>query len=219
MQLNQAVLDRENISDSAASAVRTMIVYGELPAGERINEVHLSLRLGVSRTPLREALARLANEGALRSVPRIGYFVRPLTVEEFEQLYAIRPLLDPEALRLAGIPSNDALARLDAVNKRLGRARDADTALACDDEFHRLLLAGCPNGVLLELIDNFILRTRRYESALMRETKSILRATQDHARILDALRAGSLEGACEALKANMQSARDPMIAWLTSRRS
>lgn len=219
MQFSQAGLDRENISDAAASAVRTMIVDGDLPAGERINEVHLSLRLGVSRTPLREALARLASEGALRSVPRFGYFVRPLTVEEFEQLYAIRPLLDPEALRLAGIPSKDALARLDTVNKRLNRARDADTALACDDEFHRLLLASCPNRVLLELIDDIILRTRRYESALMRETKNILRATEDHARILAALHAGSLEGACSALKENMQSARDPMITWLTTRRS
>ena len=98
-------LVRDNLSDSVVLRLRNMIVDGQLAAGARINEVHLSQQLGISRTPLREALARLAQEGALRSVARIGYFVRPLTVEEFDQLYDIRPILDPEALRLAGLPA------------------------------------------------------------------------------------------------------------------
>ena len=93
-----------------------MIVDGQLPAGARINEVHLSRRLGISRTPLREALAGLEQEGALDSLPRIGWFVRPLTLDEFSQIYPIRALLDPEALRLAGLPSAERLARLRALN-------------------------------------------------------------------------------------------------------
>src|SRR5579862_2230589 len=96
-------LRRLNISETVAAAVRAMIVDGRLAPGERINEVRLSQALGVSRTPLREALGRLAAEGALTSPPAIGYSVRPLDVAEFEQLYDIRPLLDPEALRLAGL--------------------------------------------------------------------------------------------------------------------
>src|SRR4051812_50184921 len=94
-------LHRANVSESVAAAVRAMIVDGRLAEGERINEVRLSEALGVSRTPLREALTRLAAEGALTSSPGLGYRVRPLTVEEFEQLYDIRPILDPEALRMA----------------------------------------------------------------------------------------------------------------------
>ena len=97
MQTQIKTVARENISDSVANAVRNMIVDGQLPAGERINEVHLSAALGVSRTPLREALNRLAQEGTLINRPRIGYTVRPLTLEEFEQVYDVRPLLDPEA--------------------------------------------------------------------------------------------------------------------------
>jgi DNA-binding GntR family transcriptional regulator len=99
---------RDNLSHTVATRLRHLIVDGQLAAGQRINEVHLSQQLGVSRTPLREALARLAQEGALRSVPRIGYFVRPLAIDEFEQLYDIRPILDPEALRLTGLPSPGA---------------------------------------------------------------------------------------------------------------
>jgi DNA-binding GntR family transcriptional regulator len=74
-----------------------MIVDGVLGAGEHVNEVHLAARLGASRTPLREALNRLVAEGALDARPRLGYFVKRLTLDEFDQLYDIRPLLDPEA--------------------------------------------------------------------------------------------------------------------------
>src|SRR4051812_48938212 len=142
-------IDRGNLSDSIVDALRNMIVDGRLPAGERINEVHLSQQLGVSRTPLREALARLAQEGALRHVARIGYFVRPLTLEEFEQIYAIRPLLDPEALRLAGLPTRDRAERLREINDRIELAGDADTIIDLDDAWHLELVAGCPNRVLV----------------------------------------------------------------------
>src|SRR6476659_6139720 len=94
-------LPRPSLSQAAADAVREMIVDGRLAPGERINEVRLSESLGVSRTPLREALGRLAADGALSSTPSIGYAGRPLPLDEFEQLYAIRPILDLEALRLA----------------------------------------------------------------------------------------------------------------------
>src|SRR5436853_385060 len=125
MQLS-VVAPRGNISEELADRLRNMIVDGGLAAGERINEVHLALRLGVSRTPLREALARLAREGTLASVPRIGWFVKPLTLDEFDQLYPIRPLLDPEALRLAGLPSPARLEQLEALNRRILAARKAE---------------------------------------------------------------------------------------------
>lgn len=194
-----------------------MIVDGRLAAGTRVNEVHLAQALGVSRTPLREALSRLVAEGALVVRPRLGYHVRPLTIEEFDQLYDIRPLLDPEALRLAGVPPAPRIAQLDKLNRRLGATRDPEVAITLDDEWHRELLADCPNRVLIELIENIIMRTRRYELALMRETSNVARATEDHARILDALRDGDLRSACAALRHNMQSGRAPIIAWLKAR--
>jgi len=87
---------RDNISDALVTAVRHMIVDGRLPAGTRINEVHLSRALGVSRTPLREALARLAQEGALINTPRIGYHAAA-PGETAEDLWA-HSCGDPECL-------------------------------------------------------------------------------------------------------------------------
>ena len=208
---------RDNISDAVASELRNMIVDGRLPAGERINEVHLSQQLGVSRTPLREALARLAQEGALRHAARIGYFVRPLTLEEFEQIYAIRPLLDPEALRLAGLPSADRLEHLRVINDQIRSAGDADRVIDLDDEWHLDLVAGCPNRVLIGLIQQIIHRTRRYELALFRERHNVELSIGDHERILRALENADLEAACAELKQNMQTGRPPIVRWLTER--
>jgi DNA-binding GntR family transcriptional regulator len=217
MQNVVSLIRDNNISDALAIELRNRIVDGRLPPGERINEVHLSRDLGVSRTPLREALARLAQEGALRSVARIGYFVMALTVEEFEQIYAIRPLLDPPALRLAGIPSRSRLERLRELNERIENARDADTTIGLDDEWHLELVADCPNKVLIDLIRQFIQRTRRYEIALMRERRNVAVATSNHKAILSALRRRDLDAACAALRTNLETGREPILAWLQSR--
>jgi DNA-binding GntR family transcriptional regulator len=212
-----AALVRDTLSDAAALAVRNMIVEGRLPAGARINEVHLAQLLGISRTPLREALSGLEREGALSNVPRVGWFVRPLTLDEFRQIYPIRPLLDPEALRLAGLPSPRRIAQLRALNARIVRAGDADAVIALDDDWHRLLIADCPNRVLLDLIDQFIVRTRRYENALMRDGRNVSTATATHEQVLTALAAGDLAGGCAALRDNLQTGFAPIAAWLEER--
>jgi DNA-binding GntR family transcriptional regulator len=210
-------LVRDNLSDSVVLRLRHMIVDGQLPAGARINEVHLSRQLAISRTPLREALARLAQEGALRSVARIGYFVRPLTIEEFEQLYDIRPILDPEALRLAGLPSRERMEKLQGLNDAIGRARDSDAIINLDDEFHMELIAACPNQVLIELIRQIVQRTRRYEIGLMRESRNVAVATANHKEIMMALRKRDLRSACAALRNNLRTGREPILAWLRAR--
>lgn len=208
---------RNNISFELAETLRQMIAEGSLEAETRINEVRLSGELGVSRTPLREALAMLAAEGALEQKPRRGMFVRPLTREEFLELYAVRPLLDIGALKMAGIPSEKTLAGLRQLNDQLSRARGAMQRIRIDDEWHLLLVAGCENPVLLGLIQQFILRTRRYEIAYLREQGNTDTAVDEHMAIMDALGAGDLEAACDALKTNLSSGIDPILEWLEAK--
>jgi DNA-binding GntR family transcriptional regulator len=219
MQSAVVRVQRDNISDVVAGELRNMIVDGRLPAGERINEVKLSAQLGISRTPLREALARLANEGAVKSVARIGYTVLPLTLEEFEQIYAIRPILDPEALRRAGLPSADKLKRLYRLNLQMDKVKEVERIISLDDEFHLELISGCPNKVLIDLIKQNIRQTRRYEIALMREHEYVLSAISNHVSILHALDAGALETACSALRTNLEAGFDPIASWLKERES
>ena len=214
--MQQAKIERVNISEEVANAIRRMIVDGRLPPATRLNEVHLARDLGVSRTPLREAIACLAREEALVIVPRVGAFVKSLTLDEFDQLYAIRPLLDPEALRLAGLPRAHEIDRLERLNERIAAMTEADARIAMDDEWHLLLIQNCPNEILIGMIRDFISRTRRYELALMRE-RNVSATVGDHRQIIRALRVGDLEGAARALRQNLQGGYEPIRNWLIAR--
>jgi len=217
MQLFGHRLQRANISEAIASKLRTMIIDGRLRPGTRINEVHLAAGLGVSRTPLREALSSLANEGAVTVKPRRGFFVAPLSAIELEQLYSIRPVLDPEALRIAGVPAHSRLRKLRILNRRLAKEKKPERIVALDDEWHLELIAECANGVLLEMIRQIMRRTRRYELALMRERGNVERAVGQHEKIVAALERARLAKACLELKRNMQHGHAPILQWLRER--
>ena len=114
MTTKATLFNRPNLGESLMDAVREMVFEGRLPPGSRINEVHLAQELGVSRTPLREALSGLVAEGALESVARHGFYVRNLTRDEAVAIYPIRSFLDTEALRLSGTPGPASFKRLES---------------------------------------------------------------------------------------------------------
>lgn len=209
---------RSNISGDLHDIVRQRIVDGVLPPGTRVNEVHLAADLGISRTPLREALSQLTAEGFLDNKPRRGFFTRPLSVREVAQLYPLRAFLDPQALRMAGLPTTERIAKLRRLNEQIAAAsRKTARAIDLDDRWHRLLLADCENEILLGFIDQIIWKTRRYEFAYLKQAKHVDVATAEHDAILAALENRQMELACERLAQNMTSAREPLIGWLKKR--
>ncbi len=212
-------LDRPNLSTAVQDRLRELIIEGDLLAGERLNEVGLAARLGVSRTPIREALSQLIAEGFVESIPRRGFFVADLSCDEVRQLYPMRQLLDPEALRLSGIPSTAALDHLASLNEQFGRATRVADVIALDDRWHLALIADCPNRILVDLIRHFMRRTRRYELAYLGKDENVSVATTEHDLIMDRLHHGDLAGACEGLRQNMQTATEPLLAWLAARAS
>jgi DNA-binding GntR family transcriptional regulator len=217
MQKQRPTLHRPNLADDIAETIRTMVFDGRLSAGERLNEVHLAAELGVSRTPLREALAALAAEGALTNQPRLGYYVRELTIAEAESIYPIRAILDPEALKLAGMPSPDRFDKLESINDKLRAAKDVLRAIKLDNAWHRELWADCPNRVLTELIEDFMRRTQRYELASMRERRNVLGSTESHDEIVAHLRDRNMPRACRRLRRSLIDGAEPVIRWLNER--
>ncbi len=211
---------RPNLSQTVLDAVRDRVVTGALPASGRINEVALAEELGVSRTPLREALVGLAAEKLVVIEPRRGFFVAPLEPDEIRDLYEMRAILDPEALRAAGVPSERRTRALHELMERMrGGAGTPARLVELDNRWHRTLIEHCPNRILLEAIDHFVRLTRRYEHLYFRETSSVEIALAEHEEILDALARGHLAAACRALSRNMLSAVAPLRAWLEGDRS
>lgn len=208
---------RSNLSTDLAEQLCSLIVDGEIEADERLNEVHLAETLGVSRTPLREALMQLAAQGFVTSVPRRGFFVLPLRLGEFQQMYAVRAALDPAALAGAGLPGKGQIEKLHKLNLAISRSRKAARTVALDEQWHLLLLQHSTNTIMIDLIRQFMRRTSRYELAYLRTTEHVEVAVEDHERILSACERGDLKGACDELRRNMQSANEPMIDWLKGR--
>lgn len=213
----QSIAFPDTLAGSLVSRIREAVHDGTLPDGERINEVHLAEQLGVSRTPLREALNRLVSEQILTLRPRHGYSVPAMTLAGFEAEYGIRPILDVAALEVAGLPSPEALDELDRLNQLILAARQVGGRIDADNAFHLKLLERCPNPVLLELIRHMMLRTRRYEFAYFRECRPVLSIADQHALIITALRHGDLAAACSALRDNLTSGLEPIRAWLSAR--
>ncbi len=209
-------MSRTNISSDLRATLRDWIVAGQIEPGSRLNEVHLSKELDVSRTPLREALCGLVNEKFVLEVPRRGFFVAPLSVEEIEQLYVIRQILDPAALRKAGLPDEATLGQLKKLNTKIAGAKRAKRIIDLDDEWHLTLVAGCNNEVLLDLIRQHMIRTRRYELAYMSQAKNVSVVTDEHVQIIDALEQRKLSLACKHLEQNMSTAVGPLIDWVRS---
>ncbi|MEV4053711.1 GntR family transcriptional regulator [Amycolatopsis sp. NPDC049688] len=180
------------------------VLDGRLPAGTRVNEVHLAKELGVSRTPLREALIGLADRGLLVSAPGRGFLVPPFDPGEARRLYPLVAELEALALRwtspleLAGLP--DAL---DAVSDEMTRAlADGGDLSGLDDRWHALLLSRCPNPHLLRLIEQTKPLLKRYESAYFARDGHAGESIGEHRRIAAALREGDLATASSVLVAN-----------------
>ena len=209
---------RANLATEVADTLRQKILDTTLRAGARINEVELAHELNVSRTPVREALATLTAEGLVENRPRRGFFVRELAPDEIAEVYSIRDILDPAALELGGLPDAARLDRLESLNARILEARhDPERVIDLDNAWHLELLDGCPNQILMDLIRQFMHRTRPLERAWLAGASSVDRMAADHARILDALKAGDLPGGVVALRDNMLTGRKAVLDWINSR--
>ena len=211
---------RKNLNQELVGTLRQSILDGDLPPGQRINEVHLSRRLSTSRTPLREALIVLAHEGFVRNEPRRGVFVNNLTVEEVQSVYPLRALLDPYAMKLAGLPLAGRLTELHKLNVEIAEScGDPGQTIELDSNWHATLIADCPNLIALDYIRQISLRQRRYEHAYMRGTENVQVAVADHRQILESLERGDLSSACNVLRGNMERAVKPIVEWLETRKA
>ncbi|MYN13316.1 FCD domain-containing protein [Pusillimonas sp. TS35] len=185
-----------------ADRLRAMIQAGELQAGEWIDEVRLTASLGISRTPLREALKVLVAEGLLRLEPRRGCFVNQLSARDLDHIFPLMAMLEGRcAFEAARTLTDDDLARLEPLHQRLcemAAAGDIDQYYAANAVIHEAVQALADNPWLSDLIDNLrkVLSLSRHKSLAW--PGRINESCAEHMAIFAALKARDPEGA-EAL--------------------
>jgi len=181
-----------------------MIIRGDLPAGSAVNERRLAEELGISRTPLREALLHLEREGLVELRPRRGWAVVALTRSVAEEVYPILAELEGLAMRESDLV---LLQREVSELKEINGAMEAskEDPVACqqlDDEFHCILLSTCQNRRLLDLIASLKRIVHRFEYAYMRDTGSVIISVREHAEIISAVESGAYDLAARLLRDN-----------------
>jgi DNA-binding GntR family transcriptional regulator len=209
------LITRTPLREQVYDAVLARIYRGELPPLRRVRDTDLATDLGVSRTPVREALLRLAREGVLDADMGRGFTVRPLAATEMRETGAILSTLERLALQLSGDVPAERLIRLGEIDRKLAATRgDVDRCIDLDEEWHRTLLEGCPNAKLRAMISTLWQVPRRYMRAFMRDTGRVSLSTQHHVRIIEALRRKDRESAIERFSHHWQRGIEELEAWI-----
>jgi len=206
---------RTPLRNEVYRAILDRINRGELTPGTRVRDTVLATQLGVSRTPVREALLRLAREGVVDADMGRGFAVGRLDPVEMRETGAILSALECLALQACSEIPGQRLVRLGDIDQELAHTRgDVDRCIDLDEEWHRTLLQGCPNGRLRDIIATLWQVPRRYMRAYLRDAGRVSLSTQHHARIIEALRRNDRTAAIERFSHHWQRGIEELGAWI-----
>jgi DNA-binding GntR family transcriptional regulator len=194
---------RISAREAAYEHVRDWITLGPLEPGEPIRDVEIAALLGISRTPVREALLKLAQEGLIETVPGHQTRVAPLRFDQVPHLFAIGGVLDALAAEEAA-PDMDAAAcaEMDRLLTQMTQLSDPRELQLLDERFHGVYYDVAGNAPLLKLLEDISLQLRRFDREGFRSPSIMLAANDEHRAILEALRRADGAAAAAAARKN-----------------
>jgi DNA-binding GntR family transcriptional regulator len=202
---------RANLAEQVYATLKAQIHDFQLVAGDRFSEADLGTRLGVSRTPVREALFRLRNEGFLDVEPKLGWFVKPIDFGRLEQLYDLRIVLELASIvrlctRVEDSPELDTLKHIWLVPlaERLTDARQVGTN---DEQFHATLVRAAGNDEMARVHWDVTERVRIIRRLDFTRPDRIEATYTEHAKILRAVIQRKAEQAQLLLKAHIEQSK------------
>jgi len=196
--LGQAAAAIPSRSVVVLDAIKHAILTGQLRPGQNLVETDLAQALGVSKTPVREALKTLAGAGLVTMSPYRGATVRTVDDEWARSVYDMRLLLEPEAVRRAAASGQDWTAARSALTRSDSASDRAERSLANRD-FHRALYAPCGNPILVTVLDDLRDQTALLSASAWTRTPSWRQEADEHRAILAAAESGDPTGAATLL--------------------
>jgi DNA-binding GntR family transcriptional regulator len=177
-------------ADMAYRQIRQEIVEGELVPGATIDQEALAARLGLSTTPVREALRRLESEQLVINRPHRDTIVAPLTSQQLEDVYLVRLSLDPLAVELGARNAPDDQLALIVELARLADANaDPVAKMYQNRKLHRAMYRACGNAELIQMLDTLWDKSDRYRLTTLQDDSTAHRAHVEHTAIADAMAA------------------------------
>lgn len=210
-------LPRSRLRDDIVRELASLIASGELGEAERLKEAELAAGLGVSRTPLREALLVLEREGLVESEVNKGFRVTALSEGRVRELYPILGALEALAVREGGARLTARAGELCEANARLAASRGRARRHELDRRFHELLWEGSTNATLVSMLRNLWLHAQRFDGAAERGMANFEGSVREHAAIAEALGRGDVECAATRLEAHWRDGIEVVVGWLRRR--
>ncbi|WP_037545185.1 GntR family transcriptional regulator [Stappia stellulata] len=205
--------------DDAYERLKEEIRTNRMPSGYQAPEPEIAVRLGMSRTPVREALIRLEAEGLVELIPRHGARVLPIRAADMREIYEILTALEPDAAaRLAARkPSDEELTQLEKATRDMEAAlekEDLDTWAEADDRFHLALLELQGNRRLKGFVMSLYDQAHRARIVTMRMRDLPRKSTEEHREILENLRSGDAEATRRVFREHRRRAADELLGIL-----
>lgn len=202
-------------ADLIFDSLKTAIVDGELHEGETLRQDRIAAMFGVSRIPVREALARLEEQGLVTTQRHKGAVVASLSLAEISELFEFRALLEAEVIRLSiRNISDEALAEAASYAKRFGEEPDSGQWPQLNRLFHTALYKSCDRPYHLQVVSKSIDKVARYLRAQLVLTDGIARARREHDGILQAALARDADRAAELTRAHILGASQSLQRFL-----
>jgi len=213
----RAVNAGASLVDAAYAQIRQRILDNVWPPGHRALEQEVALALGMSRTPVREALMRLSNEGLVEVIPRHGVRVLPVSPTDMREIYEILTALECLAAELLARrkPSDAELKPLVDASKAMDKALkadDLDAWAAADERFHAHFIELAGNRQLQATMLNYWDRAHRARMFTLRLRPKPVNSTKEHRQMVERLRAGDADGAVAVTRAHRARANRELIA-------
>ncbi len=214
--------DRPKLAEQALSTLRSAVLDGRLRPGELYSVAQLADRLGVSRTPVREALLALERQGLVRFERNRGVRVLESSAHDLDEIFALRLLLECPTARLAAerFDAHDIADLQGLIGEMAAHVDDAeDTAfMAFDRAFHERVLRAAGNRRMLEVVAGLRDFVRFRGVSTVKRGRSMRVILDEHTRILDALRDGDGAGAEAAMRDHLVNTRGVLLATDTEER-
>jgi DNA-binding GntR family transcriptional regulator len=203
----------------AYEALRYAIVGAEISSGEVVNEGEWAERLGMSRTPIREALSRLVQEGLVETVPNRGTFVLEASLEDLREIYQLRVVLEALAAEEAVHRLTDTQIReTETAWTSLSRSLEAgvtpgyETVGRLDNAFHMMIVSHCTNTRLRVFMHGLNQEVLRYQLLTARLLGDVNNTVAQHLALTQLLKERDAERLATALKEHIESAADVIFA-------
>jgi DNA-binding GntR family transcriptional regulator len=218
---------KAGLVEAAYQAIKLAIRENVFPPGYQAAEAEIARQLGMSRTPVHEAMTRLQEEGLVRILARRGILVCALAAEDLEEIYELIIALEGAAAeRIARNPETargPVLKRLEDATLSMQKALEQDDLIAwakADENFHDALVGGCGNKRLLRMIGTITDQSHRSRMLTLQLRPKPVASVQEHRQIIAAIAKGEAAAASQAARLHRQRARDqilPLVARLNLR--